>query len=417
MSKIWLMSDSSISKYILPCGLKIIHKRCSGKVSCCGFVVKAGSRDEKQDELGMAHFTEHMIFKGTEKRNPSYILNRMEQVGGELNAYTTKEETFVYSVFLDRDFKRAVELLTDLFFNSNFKENEIKRERDVILDEISSYEDEPSDLIYDDFEEMIFPNHRIGRKILGEEKYLKKFNTEAFKSFHNRNYFFDNCVFFSQANIPFKKVLSIVEKFISMVTLKTIPCIKREPVLNLEHSINKVVDKKTTQSHVLIGNRAYSLHDKKRKGLFLLSNILAGPGMNSILNVALRENKGLVYSVESNVTTYSDTGLFSIYFGSSKENRDQCIDIINKELGNLRSKKISGAKLSAAKRQLAGQMLISDENKESNTLGMGKSLLYFDDYSSIEEAIEKINKITSEELFEIANEIFNPNTLCSLIYK
>lgn len=412
------ISVSEISTHTLSNGIRIIQRECFGEVSCCGLVVNAGTRNEMDSEQGLAHFTEHMLFKGTKMRNSHHILNRMERVGGELNAYTTKEETFIYSLFLRKDYERAIEMLSDMFFNSTFPVVEIEKEMDVILDEINSYEDSPSELIFDDFEQILFPGNPIGRKILGDPVCLKSFNTESFCSFHLRHYTTDKIVFFSQSALPLKKVVALAEKHLGH--LKTserqpdMTCTKPDAI----SGIRRTIIKDTHQAHVVYGNTNYSLfEEEERMGMYFLNNILGGPGMNSRLNLALRERSGLVYSVESSVTSFTDSGVFSIYFGTDLEQIDRCMSIVEKEMRTLREKPLTELQLYAARKQLYGQILISSENKENQTLSMGKSMLYFNAYDTMAELTRKIELITPQKLVEIARNILDPDKMSLLIYK
>ena len=303
----------SYNTFTLSNGLRIIHAPNLSKVAYCGFAVDAGTRDEYEQEQGMAHFVEHLIFKGTEKRHAWHILNRMENVGGDLNAYTNKEETVIYSAFLAEHFPRAVELLADIVFHSTFPQHEIDKEVEVIIDEIQSYEDSPSELIFDDFEELIFPNHPLGRNILGKPELLRQFTSRNALEFTARFYKTTNMVFFVQGNIDFKKVIRTVEKAVSDISLSETNRQRIAPFTYIPQTLT--INKDTHQAHVMIGSRGYHAYDEKRTGLYLLNNILGGPGMNSRLNLALRERRGLVYNVEANLTSYTDTGVFCIYFG------------------------------------------------------------------------------------------------------
>jgi len=412
-----LSSESIPFTLILPNGIRVIHKQCLGEVSCCGFAVNTGTRHELEYELGMAHFTEHLLFKGTTNRRAHHILNRMENVGGELNAYTTKEETFVYSVFLQEDYERAIDLLSDLFFQSTFPEEEIEKEREVILDEINSYEDSPSELIFDDYEDLLFSGHPIGRRILGDPACLEKFNNQSFVDFYARNYTTDRIVFFSQSPMDLKKVKHLAEKYIGRIPARLIDNGLKIEKPSEQHGIQKIISKDTHQAHVVYGNKNYSLFEEKRVGMYLINNILGGPGMNSRLNVSLRERSGLVYSVESNVTSFTDTGVFTIYFGTDLTQTDRCMRLVEKELKKLREIKLTAIQLHAAKKQLYGQMLISSENKENQTLSLGKCMLHFNRYDSMEEVIRKVESFTPESLLEIANEVLDPQTMTLLIYK
>jgi len=401
--------------YTLKNGLRIIHKPLDNNVSYCGFTIDAGTRDENPDEFGMAHFVEHMLFKGTDKRKSFHILNRMESVGGEINAYTNKEETVIYSVFLEAHFERAFELLTDLTFHSVFPQKEINKEIEVILDEINSYEDSPSELIFDEFENIVFRDSQLGHNILGEADILKTFDTPKTKKFVQKYYSPDNIVFFSLGKTDIKKVIKLAEKYLSEINPANLKQERIQP-LTVVHTSEKV-DKDTIQTHAIIGGRSYDIHDKKRRVLHLLNNILGGPGMNSRLNIALREKRGYVYNVESNMISYTDTGIFSIYFGSDKRNAKKCISLINKELKILREKQLSSSQLASAKKQLIGQTGVAGDNHENLALSLGKSFLRYNHFNSMEEMIRKIDSITAKELIEVANEIFDENNLNYLIYE
>ena len=410
----WIMEKDYFS-HILPNGLRIVHLPSASPVSYCGFAVNAGTRDEEMDEFGLAHFVEHMIFKGTEKRKSWHILKRMENVGGELNAYTTKEETFVYSIFMEEHFRRAFELLSDLVFHSQFPEQEIEKEVDVILDEINSYEDSPSELIFDEFENLLFDGHALGHNILGDEQSLLGFGSESGKSFMRRFYAPENMVFFSMGRIPFKKIVQMAESTLSDIAFPMAARNRTAPGELLP--VSRQIHKDTHQAHVLIGGRAYSMHDEKRLPLFLLNNLLGGPGMNNRLNVSLREKNGLVYNVESNVTSYTDTGLASIYFGTDPKNKEKAIRLVYKELAKLREVKLTATQLAAAKKQVIGQLGVSGDNREGLFLGLGKSFLHYNRYDTLPEVFAKVEKLTAGEIREVANEIFAPERLFSLIYQ
>jgi predicted Zn-dependent peptidase len=393
----------------------MIHLPADSPVAYCGIAINAGARDEQADESGLAHFVEHMLFKGTLKRKAWHILNRMEYTGGELNAYTSKEDTFVYATFMAEHYERAVELIADLILHSQFPSGEIEKERDVILDEIQSYEDNPSELIFDEFENMLFDGHPLGHHILGSKRSLLSFGSESGRSFVGRHYTAGNMVFFSMGNPDFRRVLKLAGKYLSEVPAHAPANHREKPSPAIARQLRK--KKKTHQTHVLIGGRAYDLYDEKRIPLFLLNNILGGPGMNSRLNVSLREKHGLVYNVESGITSYTDTGMCSIYFGSDPRNRDSVIRLVEKELCRLRENILSDFQLSAAKKQAIGQMGISGDHRESVFLGMGKSFLHYDRYDPLPEVFRKINAVTARQLLEIANEIFAPERLFRLIYE
>lgn len=400
--------------HTLPNGLRMVHLPVNSPVSYCGFAVNAGTRDEADGEFGLAHFVEHMIFKGTYKRRAWHILNRMENVGGELNAYTTKEETFVYSIFMEEDFSRAFELLVDLVFNSQFPKHEIDKEVDVILDEMSSYEDSPSELIFDEFENLLFKGHALGHNILGDEKSLLGFNSESGRSFMRRFYAPSNMLFFSMGRKDFKRICRMAESVFKDISFPMAERCRKAPGEIAACTLR--VNKDTHQSHVLIGGRAYSMHNKKRIPLFLLNNILGGPGMNNRLNVSLREKHGLVYNVESNITLYTDTGLASIYFGTDPKNLEKAIKLVHKELSRLRDVKLTTTQLAAAKKQVIGQLGVSSDNREGLFLGLGKSFLHYNRYDTLPEVFEQIDKLTAEQIIEVANEVFDPGSLFCLIY-
>ena len=403
------------NEYTLPNGLRIIHEPTLSKVAYCGFAIDAGTRDEAANEQGMAHFVEHLIFKGTVKRKAWHILNRMENVGGDLNAYTNKEETVVYSAFLTEHLERALELLGDIVFHSTFPQHEIEKETEVIIDEIQSYEDNPSELIFDDFEDMIFRNHPLGRNILGKPDLLRSFRTEDVLSFTRRFYQPGNMVFFVQGQYDFKKIVRLAEKHLADVPAVTVDNQRVPPPLYVPERL--VVSKDTHQAHVMIGSRGYNAYDDKRTALYLLNNILGGPGMNSKLNVSLRERRGLVYNVESNLTSYTDTGAFCIYFGTDIEDMDTCLKLTYKELKRMRDVKMTSSQLAAAKKQLIGQIGVASDNFENNALGMAKTYLHYHKYESSEVVFKRIETLTAEQLMEVANEMFAEEYLSTLIYK
>lgn len=400
--------------YTLPNGLRMIHMPAQSPVAYCGYAVNAGARDEEPQEHGLAHFVEHMIFKGTEHHKANYILNRIESVGGELNAYTTKEETFVYSIFMKEHFLRAFDLLTDLVFYSSFPEIEIEKEKDVILDEISSYEDSPSELIFDDFENLLYKEHALGHNILGEEETLERFSTTTGKSFMNRYYTPGNMVFFSMGDIPFNKIVKWAESLFSTLPAHSSPQKRKVPILSSASSLT--MSKETHQAHVMIGSHAFSMFDEKRIPMFLLNNIIGGPGMNNRLNVSLREHNGLVYSVESNITSYTDTGLFSIYFGTDPKNKEKAIRLVHREIEKLHETKLTEKQLTAAKKQALGQLGVSIDNREGLFLNMGKSFLHYNFFASMEEVFNQINDITAEGILDIAQTVLAPDKLFMLSY-
>ena len=395
-------------------GLRIIHAPNQSAVAYCGFAIDAGTRDEAENEQGMAHFVEHLIFKGTQKRHAWHILNRMEHVGGDLNAYTNKEETVVYSAFLAEHFPRAVELLADIVFHSTFPQTEIDKEVEVIIDEIQSYEDSPCELIFDDFEELIFPHHPLGRNILGKPDLLHQFKSEDALRFTNRYYQPNNMIFFVQGNIDFKRVVKLVEKATADLSSNASTFERKRPEIYIPQTLT--LHRDTHQAHVMIGSRGYDAHNEKRTALYLLNNILGGPGMNSRLNVSLRERSGLVYNVEANLTSYTDTGVFCIYFGTEHKDVDRCIRLVKKELKKLCDKPLSPIQLAAAKKQIIGQIGVARDHAENTALGMAKTFLHYHKMDDPQDIFQRIEALTAKELWEVSNEMFAEENLSSLIY-
>lgn len=396
-------------------GIRLVHYRLPGIVAHCGLVINTGSRDEFFQEHGIAHFIEHMLFKGTRKRKSYYILSRLEDVGGELNAYTTKEETAVHASFIKEDYERAVEIIHDIAFNSVLPEKEIEKEKDVVIEEINSYLDNPAELIFDDFEELIFADQPIAHNILGTISTVKSFTQKKLSDFISRNYNTDQMVFCSVGNIPDEKVLRLFRKY-----FEAVPKNERDKRVtrSWKYESSTVVKKMDTfQNHCIIGNIAFDLKDEKRLVMFLLNNILGGQGMNSRLNISLREKNGLAYNVESAYNPYCDTGAFSIYFGTDIQHLERSIRVTLNELNKLRTIKLGIIQLSKAKNQIKGYLARGYENHENLMLSLGKSLLVFDRIESLEETCLKIDKITSSELLAAANEIFDPGRLSTLIYK
>lgn len=396
-------------------GIRLAHYRIQGMVAHCGILINAGSRNESEKEHGVAHFIEHMVFKGTKKRKAYHILSRLEDVGGELNAYTTKEETAIHASFLRDDYERAIELISDITFNSVFSEKEMEKEKDVVIEEINSYLDNPSELIFDDFEELIYANQAIGRNILGTPDSIKGITPKLINQFIFDNYSTDEMVFCSVGNIPDEKILKLFTKYFS-----TIPSQwkekRQEPAFIYKPSL-LTKKKDTYQNHCIIGNVAYDIKDDRRMGMILLNNILGGQGLNSRLNLSLREKNGLAYNVESNYSPYFDTGVFSIYFGTDSRYLNRSISITMAELKKLRMTRLGGIQLSKAKNQIKGYLARGYENHESLMLSLGKSLITFDRIDSIEEICKKIDEISSSGLLEIANEILEPSKLSTLIYE
>ncbi len=405
----------SLLIHTLDNGIRLVHMEVPNMVAQCGLIINAGSRDEKEEEHGMAHFIEHMYFKGTGKRKAYHILSRLEDRGGELNAYTTKEETVIHGSFLKEDYGIAMELISDIAFNSTFPLKEIKKEKEVILEEINSYKDTPSELIFDDFEELIFTDEALGRNILGAELSLRSFNKKAITSFIKDNYFTNQMVVCSVGNISDKRITYLFEKYYKDIPSNTGEAYRHNKNGYIARQLT--VDKGTWQNHAIIGNIAFKLQDKRRIGMYLLNNILGGQGLNSRLNLSLREKNGLAYNVESSYHPYYDTGIFMIYFGTEEVNLKRSTAIAMKELKKLREEKLGTIQLKKAKQQIKGNLARSYENHESYMLSMGKSLLAFDSIDPLTEIYQKIDAISPEDLLDIANEVFDEQKLSTLIYR
>lgn len=429
--------ETDIHTETLPCGLRIVCTPSATDVAYCGIAVNAGTRDELPDENGLAHFCEHLTFKGTHRRRSWHILNRMETVGGELNAYTGKEETVYYTAFLKEHFPRAVDLLADIVLGSTYPQAEMNKEVEVVIDEIESYNDTPSELIFDDFENLVFDGHPLGRNILGEATRLRQFRSADVCRFASRLYRPDNMVFFVYGRIDPATARRELEKALRRVEASlpqdhplygrlsapsataqalTDADINRTPVPEYR-SREATLDKDTHQAHVLIGTRAYSARDPRHLSLYLLNNILGGPGMNSRLNLSLRERNGLVYTVESNATAYTDTGVWSVYFGCDPHDVARCRRLVLKELKRLTDAPLDPKSLEAAKRQIKGQIGISYDNSESVALSMGKTFLHYHRTRDIHELYRRIDALTADDLHAVAQDLFQPENLTYLTYR
>jgi predicted Zn-dependent peptidase len=398
-----------------PNGIRIIHKNSDSLVSHLGIIINAGSRDETETEQGIAHFIEHTIFKGTKKRRSYQVLSHMENVGGEINAFTTKEETCIYTSFMNKFLERAADLIADITFNSIFPEKELEKEKEVVLDEINSYRDNPAEEIFDEFEKLVFARHSIGKYILGEPSCIKKFKKHHLLHFIKRCYNTNEIVICSVGNINFSLLVKILEKYFSKFSSNKRNW-KRKKFKGYKPFYTEV-KKPIHQSHCIIGNTAYHSKDRKRSALIMLNNILGGPGMNSKLSMNIREKYGFCYNIESNYTSFSDAGIFSIYFGTDQENIEKTTSLVLKELEKLRTTKLGTLQLQRAKLQLIGQLAISYESGMNEMLSIGKSFLVFDKVDTIEQINSKIEAVTAEQLIETANEIFDTNSLSTLIFK
>lgn len=393
----------------------MVHLPVNSPVAHCGIIVNAGSRDELPEDHGIAHFIEHMFFKGTSKRKAYHVLSRLEDVGGELNAYTTKEETTLHASFMKEHYPRAIELLSDILFNSSFPSHEIEKEKEVVIEEINSYLDNPAEYIFDDFEEMVFANQNIGRNILGEPSTIKKITRKRICSFISRNYSTDQIVFCSVGGINPKMLIRMIERHFSDVPENI--CKRRATGNYVYTPVTSEKVKGTYQNHCMLGNIAFDLHSSKRMGLYVLNNILGGQGLNSRLNLSLREKRGYAYNIESMYNPYTDTGLFTIYFGTDSRNLNKSIDLAHKELKRLCDEPLGKVQLHRAKNQIKGYLMRSYENNENIMLSLGKSLLVFDKIETIEDIFRRIDAVSPSDLVDISRIVFNQSSLSTLVYK
>lgn len=447
--------------YTLDNGLRIIHLPSDSKVVYCGYQIDAGTRNEEPGEEGLAHFCEHVTFKGTERRKAWHILNCLESVGGDLNAYTNKEGTVYYSAILKEHIARAVDLLTDIVFHSVYPQAEIDKEVEVICDEIESYNDSPAELIYDEFENIIFKGSPLGHNILGTAEQVRSFKTEDALRFTRKLYRPDNAIFFAYGDIDFKKLVKLIRKALAdddsgkvaenaansvgKLAEEKLPQISQitqisgdENSITTENSVSSVksvgpenypsvgkeiagqtivMQKNTHQAHVMIGTRAYDVNDSRRMPLYLLNNMLGGPGMNAKLNLALREHNGLVYTVESTMVAYGDTGIWSIYFGCDEHDVKRCLRLVRKELDKFIQKPLSEAQLKAAKKQIKGQVGVACDNRENFALDFGKSFLHYGWEKNVDRLYEQVDEITAEQIQAVAQELFDKDRLTTLIFR
>lgn len=400
-------------------GLRIIHLPSSSPVVYCGFGINAGTRNELDGEEGVAHFCEHTTFKGTERRRAWHIINGLETFGGDINAFTNKEDTVYYSAILKDHTAKAVDLLSDIVFHSLYPQAEIDKEIEVICDEIESYNDSPAELIYDIFENMLFEGHPLGHNVLGEASKLRKYTTETAKAFTSRYYKPENAVFFAYGDVDFRRLVNLLKR-----ATRDLPA--AQPVMGLISTSStlppyrmqkRVITKGTHQAHVMIGNRAYSVHDDRRMALYLLNNILGGPAMNARLNMSLRERNGLVYTVESSMTSYSDTGVWCVYFGCDPHDVEKCERLVTKELQRVIDKPLTTTQLNAAKRQIKGQIAVACDNRESFAIDFGRCFLHYGHEKDITSLFKRIDALTASQIQKVAQEIFDPELLTRLVIK
>jgi predicted Zn-dependent peptidase len=401
--------------YTLKNGIRVLLKPAKSTVSHCCLVINAGSRDEEKGKEGLAHFIEHLLFKETTSKNTSQILNRLEVVGGDLNAYTSKEYTCLHASFLKKYLERAVELLQDIAFNSTFPVHEIEKEKAVILDEIASYEDQLEEAINDDFEALIFANHSLGENILGTTNSVKATQRQDMTGFIAKNYNTHEIILAISGSYSLTKVAKLAERYFGEIPENNQHKRRIKPPIN--SAIFKTLKKPINQTHCILGNVAYSFHQEQKTGLLLLNNVLGGTGMSSRLNLEIREKHGIAYTIESNYTPLSDTGLFSIYFGTDSEKVEKASKLIYKELKKVRENSLGTIQLAQAKQRLIGQIALGEENRIGVLISMAKSLLDYNKIDSLKEVFEKINKVTSLQLIAIANEVMDPKNLSTLIFE
>ena len=395
-------------------GLRLLHIPTASPISHFGILIDAGTRDEPAQHPGLAHFVEHTIFKGTEKRNAYRVINRMESVGGDLNASTSKEETDFYASFLSPDYPRAVELLADILFHATFPKKELEKEKTVIFEEINYYNDSPSELIFDDFESLVFNGHDMGKNILGTKESVQQIHREDIMDFIGRNYTLENVILASVGNISTEKLLRLCEKHFGNGRMKE-GSRRRQP-LGEYCPQRRTVSKSTSQTNVVTGTLAYDIHNPKRIPFMLLNNILGGQGQNTRLNMSVREKKGLAYTVESYFNAFSDCGLFSVYFGCDAHERDHCLNLVHRELEKLKRQKLGSLQLYYAKKQYIGQLALAQESKLNELLAAGHIALFYDEVSTMDEDIRIIENITAEQLCDVANEIFDLPRFTTLIF-
>jgi predicted Zn-dependent peptidase len=395
-------------------GIRVLHKPSPSNISHTCIIINAGSRDENPYKDGLAHFIEHLLFKQTEKRNTNQILNRLELVGGDLNAYTTKEYTCVHASFLKPHLERSMDLFEDIVFHSVFPEEEMKKEKEVILDEIASYQDQPDEAINDDFEDLLFEGHPLGRNILGTPSTVQSFEKKDIVDFHKTNYRTDEIIIGICGDYDLKNIIRLSEKYFGVIPANLSER-KREKT-GTYSAKNLVFTKPINQTHCVIGNRSYSMHHKHKTAFLLVNNLLGGTGMSSRLNLEIREKYGIAYTIESNYTPMSDTGIFSIYFGTDNEKTEKAIKLVEKELKKLREQKLGPVQLRQAKDKFIGQIALGEENRMGLLISMSKSLLDYNHVDSLEEIFAKINAVSDSQILEISNEMFNPKELSSMIF-
>ncbi|MDR2791237.1 MAG: insulinase family protein [Tannerellaceae bacterium] len=410
-----LALNERFSTHCLPNGLRMIHAHQNSPVAYCGFAINAGSRDEAEDEHGLAHFVEHAVFKGTTNRKAWHIIQRMDSVGGEINAFTTKEETTIHCTFTTEYFERALELMTDLLFHSTFPQKELEKEQSVIHDELKSVEDEPDDYIFDHFEDLLFRGHPLGHNIVGDDNSIYNLTSERARIFVQGYYHPSNMVFFSSGEMDFERVVTLAERYLGDIVDTPVPHPTRKAP-DQRQPFDEVLRRDYRQAHVIIGARTPQADDERRFPLALLNYILGGPCMNSRLNVALRERKGLVYGVESYLNTFTDAGLFTIYFDTSPIHLAQALHLVHITVDELCQTPVSPSLLSAIKKQITGQIVISAEQKNNLFFALGKEFLHHNRPHSNARLIERLCDLTAAEIQDAACAFLHPKGFSTLIY-
>lgn len=410
-----MADENLISQSVLNNGIKIIHRHRAGELSHLALMVNAGMRDEKVDENGLAHFIEHLVFKGTKRRKAYHILSCLENVGGDLNAFTTKEETCIHASFLKEHIDKAMDLFADVVFNSTFPENEMQKEKEVILDEINSYRDTPADEIFDEFENLIYRNHQLGRNILGTIDLVSRYQRQDIVRFHDQHYAPDRMVLACIGNISFDDFLKLANKYFAdyqgdALPFERVPFVANKPATRIE-------DRASHLTHVIMGGLAYKYTDDHKLKMILLNNILGGPGMNTRLNLNIREKYGFAYTIESQYNAYSDTGNYTIYMGVDPHSQDRSIELVYKELNKLMTQRLGTLQLSNAKKQLIGQVALSNESGMNDLLSMVRAGFFEEHIETLPETIAKLEKITADDLLEIANDIYDKDKVNLLIFK
>jgi len=401
--------------HTLPNGIRILLKHSPSTITHCCFVLNAGSRDEPLHQEGLAHFIEHLLFKETEKRSTSQILNRLELVGADLNAYTTKEYTCIHASLLKQHLERTMDLFEDILFHSTFPEDEMEKERGVILDEIASYLDQPEEAIQDDFEALLFKGHPIGENILGTPETVSKFDINDIKAFTAASNNTSEMIFAVFGDYDFKKIIKLGEKYFGSIAANTAKKNRIKPAPNTGgiHTLSRPI----SQTHCIIGNQAYASNHHHKTGLLLLNNLLGGMGMSSRLNLEIREKYGIAYTIESNYTTLTDTGIFSIYFGTDTEKSDKALKLVHKELKKLRDNKLGTLQLHQAKQKFIGQIALAEENRMSLIISIAKSVVDFNYADTLDEVFAKINAVTADDLLAISNEVFDTERMITLLFE